>query len=628
MTHKISILPNSVAEKIAAGEVVPRPAAAVKELLDNALDSGAGRVEVDVYKGGIEKIVVIDDGCGMSRQDLEICVLRHATSKIKTLEDLNKLVTLGFRGEALAAISSVSQIEILTREADSDTGYRLRSSGGEKPTIEAAGCPVGTRVSIANLFYNVPVRRKFLKTVPTEFRHISDAFTRVALAAEGVHLVLRHNDRQVLQLPRAEDRLQRLLSLWGRELEQELIPVLAERDGIAVSGYVSRPSVSRKNTSQLFILANDRVVNNRNLISAVLEGYRHMLERGRYPVGALYLDIDPEMMDINVHPSKLEVRFSHEGAVFGAIVRALRNALEMSLGQSPGIAPARLQEDEQTVPSTESPKESFMDGVREAVSRYLARPQSERKPYLDNVKSHMPPKAESFRLEPKIAAPAQIEQEIPAPTLLDTAPHEVKQETPDADNIPVAFIRPLTRLFGLFIVAETDEGLVIMDAHAAHERVNYEVFRRRLDRGGGGAQRLLFPLQVQLASGEAEQLEEHSAFFNKLGFKLQPFGPDSFALESLPPRVRMEGADQLIRDILSDLVRTGEAISWDERQQKALITLACHASTRANDALDEADMAELLDQWMRTPNREVCPHGRPISVRFSESDLYKLFKRS
>lgn len=621
---KIQLLPSEVAEQIAAGEVVPRPAAAVKELLDNALDAGATRVDVDVYLGGIDRIVVADDGCGMDPDDLRLCIERHATSKIRTLDDLLTLSTLGFRGEALAAIASVSQLEILSRTAEAPTGWRLRCQGGVSPTLEAAGCPAGTRVTVANLFYNVPARRKFLKTVPTEFRHVCDAFTRVALAAERVHLCLRHNDRAVLTLPRAADRLERLLSLWGRELEPDLVPVIAEREGVAVSGYLSRPSVHRTGPAQLFTLVNDRVVANRNLVSAILEGYRNLLERGRYPVGALYLDVDPETMDINVHPSKLEVRFTQESRVFGAIVSAVRAALETSLGAAAGGAVVAMPRREAEVPAGEAPsrgRDEFLSSVRAAVAEYLSKPQAERRPMLAEIAPPRPAPA-SAPVDARPAATAAPEPE--SPRLLErVAP---PPSAPAGGHAPR--VRPLARLFGLFIIAETDSGLLIVDAHAAHERVNYELFRRQLERGEAVSQRLLFPTPVELAPGEAELLEEHLEFFARLGFQLARFGPDSFAVESLPPRVRMEGAAALVRDVLSDLARTGQAGGWEAHRERALITLACHSSTRANDAMDHADMKELLDQWYRTPNREVCPHGRPISVLFSEGDLYKMFKRT
>ncbi len=623
MTGKIVVLPSEVAEKIAAGEVVPRPAAAVKELLDNALDAGAGRVEVDVYLGGIDRIVVADDGCGMDPQDLPLCIQRHATSKIRTLDDLLRLATFGFRGEALAAIASVSQLEILSRTPEATTGYRLRCHGGVHPMIEPAGCPVGTRVTIANLFYNVPARRKFLKTVPTEFRHVCDAFTRVALAAERVHLALRHNDRLVLALPQAADRLERLLSLWGAELEPDLVPVLAEREGVAVSGYISRPSVHRNNPAQLFILANDRVVANRNLVSAVLEGYRNLMERGRYPVGALYLDVDPETMDINVHPSKLEVRFTQEGKVFGAIVSAVRAALETSLGAQAGGAVVQLPRREAEGTPAESGsagRDAFLSSVRAAVAEYLSRPQAERRPMLAELAPERPP-----RVPAAGTAPAP---ELPAPRPEPPRLLEGVAAPPAAPALRPPRVRPLARLFGLFIIAEADGGLLIVDAHAAHERVNYEIFRRQLARSDAVSQRLLFPIPVELGVGDAELLEEQEPFFARLGFQLQRFGPESYALASLPPRARMEGAAQLVRDVLAELGSSGQAAGWEARRERALITLACHSSTRANDAMDEEDMKELLQQWYATPNREVCPHGRPISVLFSESDLYKLFKRT
>jgi len=584
---RIRILDEDVAARIAAGEVVERPASVVKELVENALDAGASRIVVEVEDGGRALIRVGDNGCGMTAQEAVLSLQRHATSKITCAEDLAGIRTLGFRGEALPSVASVSRVTVLTRPRGELEGTRLEAEGGEIRSLEAAAAPEGTVVTVRDLFYNTPARLKFLKTTRTELGQVCDALTRTALSHPGVALRLTAEGEEVLHSPGSADPLNAVAALFGAELARELVPVAYSRPGIAVEGHVSRPPFSRPTRGGQHLFVNGRWVRNRTLTHALDEAFRGALPGGRFPFAALHVEVDPALVDVNVHPAKSEVRFLRDWEVHRAVLDALREALGAPAGPVPPAPLARQQ--------ALDPK-AFRTGP------WLPSPRPEGTPEAP------PPEAGDH-------APAS-----PAPA--------AQPVLPDL-HTPLPRLRAIAQVWHSYILAEGPTGLVILDQHLVHERVLFDRIRAAADAGDLLVQRLAVPATLQLTHREAVAADELLPDLARAGFDLEPFGRDSFLVRSAPAFVRPGGEIPTLRRLLDELLEARRAGGEGGAETaRAIAGAACQAAVKKGAHLGPEEMGQLLDDLSRTTNPHTCPHGCPIAVEITYQELLRRFKRS
>ena len=622
---KIRRLPQSLINKIAAGEVIERPASVVKELMENAVDAGAGRIDVAVAGGGAEMVRVVDNGCGIPADDLPLAVASHATNKLAEADDLFQVATLGFRGEALASIAEVSRLRIRSRRAESQGGAELEVVGGKASEVVPCGCPAGTAVEVQNLFFNTPVRRKFLRTTQTEFGHLSEAFTRIALAVPQVHLSLRHNDREVFELPGSDGWLERIARFFGRELAENLIWVESAEGPVRLSGYAAHPAHSRSNNRMQYFFLNGRHIRDRALQHALGEAYRGLLTTGRYPIAFLTLEMPPEMVDVNVHPTKLEVRFQDSGRLYSQLLSTLRGKflatdltvhVQRTAEEDPGGShdqqrAAELRQelvdwakgkvaswDSPSGGASESPSHSALDsGASAGCGRPLELTRLDRGP--------MP------------SGRAAAEQSgRPAGELAET-PSEAFAGRPT----------PALQIHNRYLVAETEQGVTIIDQHALHERILYEQLRTRVLSGAIETQNLLVPEPVDLSPAEAAAALEHRELLGRLGMKIEPFGGDTVLVAGYPAMLANLSPVELLHELLERLLTGGRAPDRGDLLDELLHAIACTAAIKAGDRLAPEEIASLLEQRHLVDDPHHCPHGRPAALVFTREELDKQFKR-
>lgn len=589
----IRILATSLIDQIAAGEVVERPASVVKELIENALDAGARRIEVDVEAGGLGLVRVRDDGGGIDGDQLELAVQRHATSKIGSLDDLEIVATLGFRGEALPAIGSVARLRIVSRIGGAATAAEIRVDGGEIGAVSAAAHPQGTMVEVRDLFYNIPARRKFVRTEATEFGHVSTMVERLALAAPGVAFRLRHNGRSILDLPAADDaraieaRLERIV---GAEFVSRALRIDQQIGPLALSGWLGLPTAARTRTDLQHCFVNGRAVRDRLLAGAVRLGYRDVLYGGRHPAYVLHFGIDHRLVDVNAHPAKTELRFRDSRAVHEAVFRAVERALAATRPAGSIPAAARIDLPEGS-PSTAAgrPYSLPLDAGRVAAEMAFWRPRE----------------AQSLS-----SAGAAVVDRI---------------AEPDADGQPLG--QALAQLQGLYILAQDQTGLIVVDMHAAHERVLYEEMKRQYAQGEPASQWLLEPLGIDLRERDIEMLLETQAELVKIGFEFDRVAPTQLALRRVPAMLAGKEIVPLLRHLAHDLAAGEGAHHLDTTAQGVLGTLACRAAIRAHHALSLPEMNALLRQMEQTERASQCNHGRPTWTRITLAELDRLFLR-
>ncbi len=592
---KVRRLSEGTINRIAAGEVVERPASAVKELVENALDAGARRIEVAASNGGSDLILVEDDGEGMEADDLTLAVERHATSKLKS-DDLSHIATLGFRGEALPSIGAVARLTLISRTKTSEA-HEVQVDGGRPHGPMPAGFRArgqsGTRVEVRELFYATPARLKFLKSSRAEDLAIVDTVKRLAMARPDVAFTLTLDGRQSLNLPAEDDlfdghqvSLKRLARLMGRDFADNAVPVKAGREGLRLIGFAGVPTYNRANAQMQFLFVNGRPVRDRLLIGAVRGAYADFLARDRHPALALFLDCDPTFVDVNVHPAKTEVRFRDAGLVRGLIVSALKTALQAAGHKASTTVAAdalsalrpNVTEYQPSLPvERESPRSSLYEASREFQS-----------PFAPAARVEVPP-----------------------------------QETPP--DTPLGAAR--AQLHETYIVAQTADGIVIVDQHAAHERLTYERMKRAMEQGGIARQPLLVPEVVDLDPAEVERLASRAAELAELGLVVEPFGPDAMLVRETPAMLGQMDMKGLLRDLADDIAETGNALSLKERLEEIAGTLACHTSVRAGRRLSADEMNALLREMECTPHSGQCNHGRPTYVELKLSDIEKLFGR-
>ncbi len=610
-------LPETLVNRIAAGEVVERPASAVKELVENALDAGATRIDVTIRDGGRALISIVDDGRGMTPDELKIAVERHATSKLPD-EDLFHITTLGFRGEALPSIGSVSRMAITSRPQGAEEAWRIEIEGGRVFEPKPAPGGPGTTVEVRDLFYSTPARLKFLRSARAESGAVADVLNRLAMAHPNVGFSLTDDGREKLRLSAAQGelldlRLKRLGGIMGREFQENALAIDAEREGFRLTGYAGVPTLNRGNAMMQFLFVNGRPVRDKQLIGAVRGAYQDFLARDRHPLLALFLECEARAVDVNVHPAKSEVRFREPGIVRGLIVSALKHALaEAGHRASTTVSSAALG----------AFRPSQLPDTRQASlsGGYAYRPPPPPAPGLAE-RSYDWQRPDGF-------APAARPSYDPGPASgdhVDPETGEVTRAERPLTEYPLGAAR--AQLHATYVVAQTEDGIVIVDQHAAHERLVYETMKREMEKGGVPRQGLLIPEIVELDERDAERLVERAADLEKLGLVVEAFGPGAVAVRETPALLGEVDARALIRDLADELEALGNTFSLQEKLEEVCGTMACHGSVRAGRRLNTDEMNALLRQMEATPHSGQCNHGRPTYVELKLADIEKLFGR-
>lgn len=617
--------------RIAAGEVVERPASVVKELVENALDAGARDIDVLISSGGLSLIRVSDDGCGMSADDLGIAVERHATSKLAE-EDLFNIRTMGFRGEALPSIGSIARLEILSRAKGAREAYGIVVDRGDKHTVKPAALNRGTLIEVRDLFSATPARLKFMKSERAENLAVSETVKRLAMAHPDVAFTLTTGERAGLKLPRAETGpdglLARLGRIMGREFMTDALPVRGERDGVVVSGFAGLPTLNRPDAMQQFLFVNGRPVRDKLLIGSVRAAYGDLVPRGRHPLLALFVELDPREVDVNVHPAKTEVRFRDSGSVRSLIIGALRYTLDQAghrASAHKGVLGMGLM---QAGPmSVDNAPQPFTLGASNAVIWEGANSAARREAFGADA-------TRDSGLAGKVGGSNYSRPSFISPGLAEAmqAPFSARPmaSTPSAQAIKAA-TPPLgvarAQLHDTYIVSQTDNSVVIVDQHAAHERLVYERMKKMLANGGVARQGLLIPAVVEVGEGEADALAERSHELAELGLALEPFGDGAVIVRETPALLGTCDVDGLVRDLAADLLADGEGQPLQERLEAVCSRMACHGSVRAGRKLTGEEMNALLREMEATANSGQCNHGRPTWVELKLTDIEKLFGR-
>ena len=597
---RIALLSEAVASQVAAGEVVERPASVVKELVENSIDAGATRIEVMIRRGGISYIRVVDDGSGMDRDDALLCLERHATSKIRTGHDLAAIHTLGFRGEALPSIASVSRFRLATREREALAGTEVIVNAGKIESVRDGGDAPGTQIEVRSLFYNLPARRKFLRTENTESSHVEHQLHLQAIGHPQIGFVFVNDERVVYQLPPANHLRERVRDLCGAALTAELLDVPEfATDAITIRGLIGKAGVSRSSRAQQLVFLNGRAVENNTINFALREGYHTALMKGQHPVTFLFIEMDPAEVDVNVHPAKREVRFRNAAWVREAVVEAVRVALEsdraswsQTFRAEPSVPVFTPDETLPLIPPTEQV------ALRKDWSALPLQPAPPREADLPSSISHLPSPAE------------------PAPP------------NPQSSTLNTARDFKILGVLGkLYVLMENASGLVLVDQHAAHERILFEEMKRRMEQQGVPGQRLLLPLTLEVSPRDGDWLARNLDVLQRAGIGLEPFGAGTFKIDSLPTFLRATEPTQLLRDIIDDLRETSAQTSKLRLGEDMIAKTVCRHAVKANDYLREPELVRLIQDLLACELPYCCPHGRPTMIQMSYAELEKKFGR-
>jgi DNA mismatch repair protein MutL len=603
---RIHSLPIQLVNQIAAGEVVERPSSVVKELVENCFDAGARQITIDIEQGGARLIKIRDDGGGIVKEDLPLALSRHATSKIATLQDLEQVASMGFRGEALPSISSVARLTLISRTADAQCAWCVTADGSEQNfDPQPDPHPQGTTVDVRDLFYNTPARRKFLKTEKTEFAHIETLIKRMALSRFDIGFTLSHNQKEVFNLkPAATETAQeqRIAGICGSAFIENSVKIDFAASGLQLSGWVGLPTFSRSQQDMQFFYVNGRLIRDKLVSHAVRQAYQDVLFHGRHPVFVLYLTLDPTLVDVNAHPAKLEVRFREDRLVHDFLFTALHRSLADIRPEHSVIhisnSVSRLSEPE-FIPSPQT------------------RPGFDAKP------------AYNQRPSQQASLPLTVAETIKAyASLYPEDPSVQKQQHPISqtqDTPPLGYA--IAHLHNIYILAETPKGIILVDAHAAHERVAYERLKQQYQQGAVPSQPLLLPIKINVSSAEADLAEQEHEFFSSLGFELNRSGPETIILRSTPALLGNIDKETLIRDVLADITEHGVSCRIQEQSNQLLATIACHGAVRAHRRLSIDEMNALLRDMEQTERIGQCNHGRPTWIELSTNDLDKFFLR-
>jgi len=601
---RIKLLPETLASQVAAGEVVERPASVVKELVENSIDASARAIEVGIQRGGMSRICVVDDGCGMDRDDALLSLERHATSKIASAADLAAISTLGFRGEALPSIASVSRFRLCTREPAAVAGTEILVNGGRIETVRDGGEAPGTQVEVRSLFYNVPARRKFLRSETTEARNIEHQFFLQALAHPEIGFTLVREDRIALQLPITTSLRDRIRDLYGAKLLDDLFEIsVRDRRGIQVQGWIGRAGVSRQTRAQQFVFVNGRAIESGILSTALREGYHTALMRGQFPVTFLFVDLDPREVDVNVHPAKREVRFRDPARVREAIVEAVQRTLES------GRVEWQQKFNAPTAPATVLPAGPAVappDGGTISLSSQIAGRDSAR------PSNFAPPDQAGSADSLDLSQPIAVNRPYPEP-----------QIEPRRDQ-QFQIIGVLNRLY---VLMENSDGLVLVDQHAAHERILFEELRRRMEEQGVPSQRMLLPQIFSLPPRDTAWVERNVATLQKMGIGIENFGANSFRVDTLPAFLEIADAAGFLRKVLDELKTTSRSSSPLRLGEDMIAKTVCRHAVKANDALRYPEIEKLIRDLLACDLPYCCPHGRPTMIQISHAELEKKFGR-
>ncbi len=617
--NRIHLLPEHVANQIAAGEVIERPASVLKELLENSLDAGATQVDVQIGAGGRSLVAVTDNGCGMSKDDALLCLERHATSKLRDSDDLDRIASYGFRGEAIPSIASVSRFRLRTREPDAIAGTEIIIDGGKLRDVREVGLAPGTQIEVRSLFFNMPARRKFLRTEATESAHIRHTLLLAGLARPDVGFTLTMDEQPAQRWLPGEDLRQRLVSIFGAEWVELTVPIEAASGGLRLRGFIGKPGVSRAARTEELFFINQRPVENRTLHFGLLEGYHNSLMKGRYPVAILFLEMDPSGVDVNIHPAKREVRFHDDFTIRHFVVKSVQEALRDFSG-APATKFMFGGPTSASAPATEAPNGTYRTDTTN-------RTDADDKPH---------PSHESYKSYP-------LPPEKPHPQPTPEPPPLASQPTlslPEETVPRVAAPRPeplITNRLGLhvigcvaqlYLVAESPEGLVLIDQHAAHERVLFEQMLKRMALQDPASQQLLFPVTLEFLPREADFLLAQVETLQQAGVGITRFGPSSFLVDALPAMVKARDVAEFIRTVVADLQQEGGETRKGRRLSEEIVAkTVCRHAVKANDALKPAEWDMLLHDLLACDLPYTCPHGRPTMIQLSLAELDKKFGR-
>ncbi len=620
---RIQILPDLLVNKIAAGEVIERPASIVKELVENALDAGSNNITVTIEDGGKRLIRVVDDGIGMSAEDLRLAVTPHATSKITCEEDLFKIATLGFRGEALASIGAVSRLRITSRPRDQIEGNEIVISAKHLETAQAAGCRAGTSVEVRDLFFNVPARRKFMRANATEVGHINEQVARMALGHRSVGFELTNNQRTTHRLAADSSIRERIGALYGADLANELIPIERDERGLRIEGYAAPPARSRSTASWQYVFLNGRYIRDRSVQHAIREAYRGLMEHQRFPVAFLFLTMDPELVDVNVHPCKLEVRWQNSQLVHSQVLSALRDKflttnLSPSLRAGESATPSRIEFDPQKAAEVRREAANYYKGLVPSPMGSPIHATYEGRDFSPTIGT------------PPSTAPSDIRSDIWDRMHRGDQPASVESRMPPAEEpaeLPTIRGYRALQVHNSYLVAETSDGLVIIDQHALHERIMYEKLKAQITDGPLESQRLLMPETLTASATDMALLQEHEELLTKLGVEANAFGEDQIAVHAFPSLLKDIDAAAFMRDLLDRLGEQDEETSAEIVIHEVLDMMSCKAAVKAGDSLTSEEIAALIEQKGAIEKSSNCPHGRPTTLSLSVDELEKQFKR-
>ncbi|MFC0525025.1 DNA mismatch repair endonuclease MutL [Pontibacillus salicampi] len=613
-------MPEALANKIAAGEVVERPSSVVKELVENSIDAGSSWIKVELEEAGLAKIKIMDDGKGMEAKDGEQAFLRHATSKIFDENDLFRVRTLGFRGEALASIAAVSRLTLKTSTGD-EAGTYLYLEGGAVKKQEKSDARRGTEITVEELFFNTPARLKYMKTIHTELGHITDVLNRMALSHPDIRFECWHNEKQLFQTSGRGDLLQVIAHIYGMNTARKMISIEKETLDFHIKGYIAKPEITRASRNYISTIINGRYIRNHAINKAVLQGYHTLLPIGKYPLVVLEIDMDPVLVDVNVHPAKLEVRFSKEKELFDAVKEAMTDAFrEQTLIPELDQGPKRVKEKDTSIQGSFSFEEQPPAEHKST--------QSDQKTVTQHPMIKEQPSSPAWLQEERAIEDEIIHRQSERPvTQEEKEPFTEKPDVSSAEPVSrVPVLYPIGQLHGTYILAQNENGLYIVDQHAAQERIKYEFFRDKLAEPNKEVQELLMPMTFDVTKGEAILINDHLEELEQVGLFLESFGEQTYIVRSHPQWFPKGEEQGVIQDMI-DQVLEEQQVDILKLREEAAILMSCKRSIKANHYLNEQDMTRLLEDLRASTDPFTCPHGRPIIVHFSEYDMEKMFKR-
>jgi DNA mismatch repair protein MutL len=650
----IELMSDALSNKIAAGEVVERPASVIKELVENSIDANSQMIKVDVYEAGLMRMKVTDDGDGMTEEDASVAFLRHATSKIKSEQDLFHIRTLGFRGEALASIAAVSKLTLKTSTGDG-AGMLIQYEGGKEVNREKADARKGTEITVDQLFFNTPARLKYMKTIHTELGHITDVINRLSLSHPDIRFTLTHNDKVIFKSNGRGDLLQIIAQIYGVNVAKKMIKIEHETLDYKISGYIAKPEVTRSGRQYLSTLVNGRFVRSVILNKAILSGYHTLLPIGRHPIVVIQIEMDPILVDVNVHPTKLDVRFSKEKELFTAIETAIKEAFKQErlipdytekkpkskqdrseqASFSFDHTPSEINAKERNQPSESQTHEmrqpSYIDSQAEAINATTHQMEESNKSLSDKVTEREVVTTDDTLIEQQ---PPELVHENTQPltastddlSSVDRTSDETKETSDSVEYSRMPLMYPVGQHHGTYIIAENDQGMYLIDQHAAQERIKYEYYRDKIVEVDPVLQELLVPMTFDFSKQEALLIEQYQTELETVGLFFEPFGQQTYRVSAHPNWFPAGFEEETIRDIIAQIIED-EKIDLKKLREDAAILMACKKSIKANHHLNYDDMFELLETLRKTEDPFTCPHGRPIVIHFSTYELEKMFKR-